>query len=91
MHNQTRNLYAIEDTVANDLIGGIHIHRHEAAAIRMFSDVAQLEGSMINRHPQDYQLIQLGHLDEKNQLVENYKLVMTGLQWAAAQQQPETH
>lgn len=90
----TRTIYAILDLVANDIIGGLHIHRHEAAAIRFFSDIANMPDSNINRHPADFQLVQLGHLNEKHQIVENYKLVITGAQWAAAQlpdepQQPQ--
>lgn len=91
MHDQTRNLYAIIDNKAEDIIGGIQIHRHEAAAVRMYNDVANTEGTMLNKHPGDFDLVQLGHLDEKNQIVENYKMVMTGEQWLAINTAPETH
>lgn len=82
-------LYAILDTLAGEITGGLYIHKHDAAAVRFFSDVASLQESMVGKHIADYQLICLGSLSENNQILSEYTIVLTGSAWAAAQHQPE--
>lgn len=77
-------IFAILDTVANALIGGLLLHKHEAAAVRFYSDVATMKDSQIARHPQDFNLLQLGYLDDEHQLVPDYRVVLTGENWLAA-------
>lgn len=89
MEEHARGVYAILDIVADDLIGVLQIHKHEASAIRTFGDIANMKDSLLARHPHDFDMIRLGFLNEKHQLIDNYKVVITGKQWAAAQQQAD--
>lgn len=79
-------IYAIFDTVAGQIIGGLAFHKHEAAAIRFFSDVAVLENSQVGKHPADFELIRLGYIGQDNKtIVPDYSMVLSGAKWAAAQ------
>lgn len=79
-------LYAVLDLVADNIIGGIQLHRHEAAAIRTFGDIASAENSLVHMHPTDFALVRLGHLTDTHELEPDYAVVLTGVQWLAAQQ-----
>lgn len=80
-------LFAVRDKVANALIGTVWIMRHEAAAIRTFTDIASDPQSSINKHPADYELIELGELNETNNAIEpTTRVVLDGATWAATQQ-----
>lgn len=85
----TRNgsLYAVLDKVAGFYIGPIIVVRHEAAAIRNFGDIAVMQDSVVRLHPEDFELVRLGHLDDDNRLVADHAVILTGDQWLAAQQQ----
>lgn len=84
-----KGLYAIIDSLANDTVGGVHIHQHEATAVRFFSDVAGLQGSQIALHPTDYNLVRLGYINHDFALTAEYVVVMTGEQWLASQPKQE--
>lgn len=89
------NIYAILDTKANAIIGGLQLHKHPSAAIRTFGDIAADPKSMIARHPEDYELIELGTLHEDAsvakgfnhciQALPEHEVIITGKAWAAAQ------
>lgn len=83
-----RILTAIYDVKANDFVGNmIVIHRHPAAAIRMFSDAAANTKTDIGQHPEDYELVQLAAItseDHPLDLIVRGEVLLTGLQWAAA-------
>lgn len=79
-------LYCILDLVADQLIGQVQLHRHEAAAIRTFGDIAALPDSLVRLHPADFALVRLGYLGDDHQLLPDYAVVITGAQWVAAQQ-----
>lgn len=89
---QMKKLYAIYDIVAQMIVGHISIITHDAAAIRMFSDVATAkEPNMINQHLADFNLICLGNLLENvddalapTEIDPYYKIVITGEQLLAA-------
>lgn len=83
-------IYAIRDIKADDIIGGLHMHKHHAAAIRMFSDIAADEKTYISKHPEDYELLRLGYLDLDGTppIAPELQTIITGVQWAAMQQQP---
>lgn len=79
-------IYAIFDTVAGQVLGGLYFHKHEAAAIRFFSDVAMMDKSQVGQHPGDYELIRLGWIAQDNKtIVADYVMVLSGAKWAAAQ------
>lgn len=89
-------IYGIYDTRAQELIGGmLHFHRHEAAAVRMFTDVAAAPNNMISQHPEDFQLIRLGYLTEDVRIEPDFTIVLDGRHFktlqdsAAASEQPQ--
>lgn len=94
MAKSRRILVAILDIVAQEFVGIVTIHRHTAAAVRMFVDVASADPnqSAVARHPEDHDLIQLGYLDDDNKLVPEHELLIAGKAWVASttREQPAT-
>jgi len=80
-----RSIYAIYDNVAQDIVGMLHIMAHDAVAVRLFTDIAAAPDTMINKHPEDHDLVSLGELDNNCNVIPNYRVIMTGLSWAASQ------
>lgn len=79
-------IYAILDTKTNDYMGNafaLSIHKHQAAAVRFFSDVFHSPHSPLAAHPEDYTLVQLGYLDLDNQLVPEYMVILEAQSIAA--------
>lgn len=62
----TKGLYAIRDNVASAIVGGVHVHAHDAPAIRMFSDVAASKGTQVEQHLADFDLIHIAQLDDES-------------------------
>lgn len=83
-------IYAILDVKADLLVGGLHLHKAEAAAIRMFSDIAALPDTTVGRHPDDYELLFLGAIGEDNQIEPMCPplVALTGKQWLAVNGPP---
>jgi len=79
-----KNLYAIVDRVAEDIIGGVHLYAHDAPAVRMFSDLHAADGTSIKKHPTDFDLVCLGTMDEKGGITAEFRVVLTGAACAAA-------
>lgn len=88
-------IYAVRDTVADDIIGGLHLFRHDAAAVRMFTDAINDKGTRLNAHPEDHELIKIGFIDESGQYFgaaddevgfNGPDLVITGKQYLQATQ-----
>lgn len=80
-----RHIYAIHDTKADDLVGLqmyiMFVFRTDAQAIRYFTDSVTDDKSVLAKHPEDYQLVQLGTLDDDNTLrPEKHRTVFTGSQ-----------
>jgi len=83
-----RTIYAIRDTLAETLLGGLHLFITDAQAIRFFGDLASDNQTAIARHPNDHELVKLGELDERTGVVQAFVspfVVITGAQWRAAQ------
>lgn len=82
--NWTHGIYAIYDLQAEEIVGGLHIHRNNAAAIRMFNDVAMADQTMVNRHTIDYNLIKIADLDISTAALHAItpETVLTGEAWA---------
>lgn len=55
-------IYVIFDSAARDILGGLQLHRHDAVAVRSFTDVATMRDSRIAAHPDDYALMKIGDL-----------------------------
>lgn len=81
-----RILVAIVDTMANDFAGNVMIVGHPNVAVRMFGDVCQDPQTAINKHVEDYQLVQLGIIQSDLHITEAFEIIITGKQWLAAQQ-----
>jgi len=81
-----RKIIAIIDTVALDIAGPLQLHQHEATAIRMFGDVAAdpHPNNNIRNHIEDFQLVELGILDDDLTIIAGRRVIMTGSQYAAA-------
>lgn len=76
-------LYAIYDVLAQTLMGGIYLHKHEAGAVRFFCDVASDPQTLIAKHPQDFDLIRLGYITHHTELVADHAIILKGSTWAA--------
>lgn len=83
---------AIYDNVARAIVGPLQVFPHNAPAIRMFSDVALDKRTQIGQHPEDYDLILLGFLEEDEGAPHIDACtdplghaVITGANWVAAQ------
>lgn len=83
-------VYAIKDTVANILTGGLYAHKHEAAAVRFFCDVASMKDSLVGKHPQDFDLLRLGYITHNDEIVPDLTTVLKGSTFAAATTENET-
>jgi hypothetical protein len=80
-----KSIYAIYDNVAEQIIGGLHVFPHQAPAIRMYGDIAAMPDSTIGKHPHDFDLIQVGILNDDTTITPVKETVLTGAQWSAAQ------
>lgn len=69
----TRGLYAIRDNVAAAIVGGVHVHANHAPAIRFFGDVAKAEGTQIQQHLDDHDLLCLGMMDDDSGKLDGFE------------------
>lgn len=80
-------IYAIIDKVAGQIIGGLQAHKHEAAAVRFYSDVAAMKESLVGKHPQDFDLYRLGHVNLDHEIEPEKTIILRGSMWAVAQEE----
>lgn len=85
----SKKIIAIIDTLAGENIGPLLMFRADAPAIRFFSDAANDQQTPISKHVEDYELVELGVLNDKNEIVPGKRVIITGAQWYAAQQKLE--
>lgn len=83
-----KQIYAIYDNVSEMIIGGLQLHSHAAPAIRTFGDIAVMQNSQIALHPNDFDLVLLGVLNDDTTITPAKEVVLTGANWVAAQQTP---
>lgn len=89
-----KRIYVLRDIAAAAMVGGLHLHSHDASAIRFFGDLASSPDTMVNRHPTDFELLHIGRFDdEQGELLpaQEPTVVITGSQWLAAQSSKETN
>lgn len=84
-------LYAVRDTLANDVGTQLIVAKADAVAVRAFTDALQNPQGFMYKHPQDFELIECGalHEDGRIEALESPRIVLTGKQWVevnAAQQ-----
>lgn len=89
-----KKLIAIYDRLANDIVGPITIHKSDASAIRLFSDVASHPDSQVAKHIEDYELIEVGTISEEmvctTALPDGHvRVILTGTQWFEARKASE--
>lgn len=77
-------LYAVYDTVAETVLGGIQMAPTDGVAVRAFSD-AIVSDEQLKQHPGDYCLLFLGDLDlhtgtlvERSGVPVEEKVIMSG-------------
>lgn len=86
-----RILIAIIDNKSSEMVGNyIYVHRHIATAVRMFQDAASDKQSMLSRHLQDFDLVQLGEIDDNNDITLGKEILITGKALQAANEKPAT-
>lgn len=89
-------IFAVLDTVKQSIIGndpgGLMLHKHPASAIRMFTDALSDPQTILHKHPDDFDLVHLGYLEEDNTITVQPgpdNIVLSGKQWRISQAQPE--
>lgn len=88
-----KGIYAILDTVANDIGGQLLMLPNPTTAIRTFADIAQAKGTTVNAHVDDYVLIELAQIDTETGLITPHpepEVILTGKAWLASAQQVPT-
>lgn len=65
----TTGIYTVYDKAAGMVIGGLHMHKHDAAAIRMFDDAARDERGMIGKHVTDFELVKVGEVKDDGSIL----------------------
>lgn len=86
-----RRLYAVLDTVADAIVGGLLMFPHDAPAVRFFGDLCADPQTGVSRHVEDHSLVCLGAITDENQLVSlDREVVISGSQWLAAQPKEDT-
>lgn len=78
-----KSIYAIRDRIAQELIGRqmymLMCFRTDQEAARYFADAINDKSSMLNKHPQDYELLKLGSIDDNGAILyHSIELVITG-------------
>lgn len=63
-------IYGVYDAKAEEFIGRfLSVHRHEATAMRDFYELCMDPNTPVHRHPDDFSLIRLAYLDDRNKVV----------------------
>lgn len=82
-------IYALRDKLAETILGGLHLHNHDASAVRFFTDVASTPDTQVNRHANDFELVRLGYLIQDENaapsIAEAYNVILDGATWLASQ------
>lgn len=78
-------IYAVHDKVADNILS-IQMHKAEAAAVRVFHDAALQQGTLLNQHTADMQLLRLGWLELNNHITPDYSVVLDGERWMQMQE-----
>lgn len=84
-------IYAIRDKVAESIGQGVWLFKADAAAIRFFHDVLSDAKSYPATHPDDYELLAVGVLDDSGQITTDGcpSVIFTGTQWKQAKEAAE--
>lgn len=84
-----KRIYTIRDTVA-ETVGPLVVFAVDAAAVRLFTDNLADMQTQLSKHPDDFELVCCGTIDDDGQLTpegDSYgdggqpRVVLTGRQW----------
>jgi hypothetical protein len=84
-------VYAIRDKVAESIGQQVWLFKADAAAIRFFHDVLSDGKSYPANHPDDYEMLALGVVDDNGQISTDGcpSVIFTGTQWKQAKDAAE--
>lgn len=82
-------LYAIRDKVSESIGSQVWLFKADAAAIRFFHDVLSDPKSYPAQHPDDFELLSLGLLNDEGEFMGSPQVIFTGTQWKQAKQAAE--
>lgn len=75
-------LYAVKDNKVG-FLNAPFIAPNNAAAMRMFGDTVQDTNTLLNKHPEDYELYSLGEMDENTgELFSEVKFLETAVSFS---------
>lgn len=83
-----KRIYAIVDLRAEALVSTmLMLFAADAAAVRWFQDGLTSEGSLLQKHPEDFELRHLGSVDDDGIIDAEggFRVVLTGAAWLASQ------
>lgn len=83
------NVYAIRDKVAESIGQQVWLFKADAAAIRFFHDVLSDAKSYPAQHPDDYELLSLGLLEDDGTFMGAPMVIFSGTQWKQAKEAAE--
>lgn len=86
----SKHLYQVFDKCSGCVVGPILAEPHAAPAIRQFHDALASPGSVLGSHPEDFDLLELGEINDKGLILpvlgDSPLIVATGAAWAAAKE-----
>lgn len=80
------HVYAIRDKVAESIGQQVWLFKADAAAIRFFHDVLSDPKSYPAQHPDDYELVSLGMLEDDGTFMGAPMVIFSGTQWKQARE-----
>ena len=83
------SVYAIRDKVAESIGQQVWLFKADAAAIRFFHDVLSDAKSYPAQHPDDYELLSLGILEDDGSFMGAPMVIFSGTQWKQAKEAAE--
>lgn len=86
-----KEIYAVYDKVAQEIVGGLMAFTHDAPVIRIFVDGLADPSTSLNKHPEDFELVSLGTLTglDVSGYLGGYRVVLTGTAWKETTKQLE--
>jgi len=84
------HVYAIRDKVAESIGQQVWLFKADAAAIRFFHDVLSDAKSYPAQHPDDYELLSLGMLEDDGTFMGAPMVIFSGTQWKQARDAAES-
>lgn len=63
-----KRIYAVRDSLAGALAGGLIVLANDNVALRFLGDIMKGENN-ISAHPDDFELVSLGEIDEESDCV----------------------